>query len=81
MSRCLIAASLRPGLHLREQGLRGGAGELRHHVQHEPVRELLRQCGDGKLLCNREERRRRAVESCGDAEMALFDFIEVFYNR
>ena len=33
----------------------------RHHVQHESSRRLLRQCGDGELLRDREERGGRAV--------------------
>src|SRR3954462_8540022 len=26
-----------------------------HHLQHESPRRLLRQCGDGEFLCDREE--------------------------
>jgi transposase len=42
------APSLRPGLHLCERGLPGGARDAPHHLQHEPARQLLRR--DGKLL-------------------------------
>ena len=53
------ASSLRPGLHLREQGLPVTPGCARHRVQHEPARQLLR--GDGKLLLDGQERARRAL--------------------
>ena len=50
VSRRRPAASLRPGLHVRERGLPGGARRARHHLQHEPSRQLLRQRRDGELL-------------------------------
>jgi transposase InsO family protein len=50
-------------------------------VQHESSRRLLRQCGDGELLRDREERGSGSVSDYGDAKMALFDYIEVFYNQ
>ena len=55
------AASLRPGLHVRERGLPGRPRGARHHLQHEPPRQLLRQRRDGELLLDGEERARRAL--------------------
>ena len=55
------AASLRSGLHVRERGLPGRPRGARHHLQHEPARQLLRQRRDGELLLDREERARRAL--------------------
>ena len=52
------AAPLGPGLHVRERGLPEGAHGPRHHVQHEPPRQLLRQRRDGELLLDGEERAR-----------------------
>ena len=56
-----LAASLRPGLHLRERGLPGPPCGARHRLQHEPARQLLRQCRDGELLLDGQERARRAL--------------------
>ena len=55
------APPLRPGLHLRERGLPEGARGARHHLQHEPPRQLLRQRGDGELVLDAEVRARRAL--------------------
>ena len=53
----------------------------RHDVQHESSGELLRQCGHGELLRDREEEEAERFPSYSDAKMALFDYIEVFYNQ
>ena len=48
-------------------------------MRHEPAWQFLRQSGDGEFLLEREER--CGLDSCGEAKMALFDYVEVFYNQ
>ena len=55
------APSLRPGQHVRERGLPGAPRRARHHLQHEPARQLLRQRGDGELLLDGEDGARRSL--------------------
>ena len=49
------------GGHVCERGLSGPPRLARHRLQHEPARQLLGQCGDGKLLLDREDRARRSL--------------------
>ena len=42
---------------------------------------MLRQRGDGEFLLDGEERAAERFDSCGEAKMELFDYIEVFYNQ
>jgi transposase InsO family protein len=42
---------------------------------------LLRQRRHGELLLERESEVADRFESCGEAKMELFDYIEVFYNQ
>ena len=53
LSRGRAAPSLRPGLHLRQRGLPADARRARHHLLHEPPRQLLRQRGDGERSSRR----------------------------
>ncbi len=56
------------------------AGEPRHHVHHEPAREIC--YGSAvfeSFFATVKSEEREHFESCGDAKMALLDFIEVFY--
>ena len=53
----------------------------RHHLQHEPPRQLLRQRGDGELVLDLKSELGERFDSYGDAKMELFDYIEVFYNQ
>ncbi len=76
-----LAASLRSRVDLCERGLPRRPGRPRHHLQHEPSRQLLRQCGDGKLLSTVKSELADQFASNGDAKMELFDYIEVFYNQ
>ena len=61
LSRSRSAASLRPGLHVRQRGLSTPPRDSRHHLQHEPPRQLLRQRGHGSVLLDGQERARRTV--------------------
>jgi transposase InsO family protein len=45
-----------PGFDLCERGLPARAGEARHHLLDEPQGQLLRQCGNGELVLDAEER-------------------------
>ena len=54
-SRRRVAASLRPGVHVRQRGLPGDPRRARHHVQYESARQLSRQRGDGSLLLVAED--------------------------
>ena len=56
-----VAPPLGPRLHVCQRGLPGDPRRTRHHLQHEPSRRLLRQCGDGKLLLDGQERARRSL--------------------
>jgi transposase InsO family protein len=47
----------------------------------EPPRRLLRQRGHGSILSSVKSETADRFESCGDAKMELFDYIEVFYNQ
>jgi hypothetical protein len=47
-------------------------------VQYESARRLSRQCRDGGVLLDSETELADRFESCGDAKMDLFDYIEVF---
>ena len=46
------------GSHVRQRGLPGGPRGPRHHLQHEPPRQLLRQRRDGSVLLDGQERAR-----------------------
>ena len=76
-----LAASLRPGLHVRQRGLPTDARCARDHLQHEPPRQLLRQRGDGSFFSTVKSETADRFASCGEAKMELFDYIEVFYNQ
>ena len=59
-------------------------GRSRDHLRHEPAGELPGQRADGELLCEPEEgadARRELRHEGGEARAALFEYIEVFYNR
>ena len=58
----------------------GPARRLRHPMQHEPARQLLRQRGDGELVQYAEERAWRTLRSAAHAKEQLLD-IEVFYDQ
>jgi transposase InsO family protein len=49
---------------------------------HEPVGQLLGQCGDGKLLLNPEDRAHgtQTYRTRDQAKADVFDYIERFYN-
>ena len=59
----------------------GAPRRARHGLQHEPARRLLRQRRDGKLLLDVKTELADRFPSYAEAKMALFDYIEVFYNQ
>ena len=76
------AASLRPGLHVRQRGLSHAARAARHHLFSMSRRG---NCYDNAVMeswfstVKSEEGER--FESYAHAKEALFDYIEVFYNQ
>jgi putative transposase len=68
-------------LYVRERGLSAAPRVARHRVQHEPARQLSRQCGDGELFLEREKRDCRPLRQLRRGQDALFDYIELFYNQ
>ena len=82
LSRGRTAPSLGPGQHVRERGLPERPRRARHHLQHEPARQLLRQRRDGELVLDVEDRARRTLrQPRATPSIELFDYIEVFYNQ
>ena len=61
------ASSLRPGQPVRQRGLPRSSAP-RHHVQHEPARQLLRQRRDGELVLDTQDRARRAFRDSSRGE-------------
>ena len=77
-----LAASLRPGLHVRQRGL-PGASSTAHGITCSMSRRG--NCYDNAVMESffstvKSELGER-FESHGDAKMELFDYIEVFYNQ
>ena len=69
------------GLANGQRGLSHPARGPRHHVQHEPPRQLLRQRGHGSWFPTVKSEEADRFESYAQAKEAMFDYIEVFYNQ
>jgi transposase InsO family protein len=55
--------------------------DARHHLQHEPPWQWLRQAVKESVFSTVKSERRDRFDSGGQATMQLVDYIEVFYNR
>jgi hypothetical protein len=54
----------------------------RHYAQHEPHRQVLRQCHGGELLSHPQDQcASQPLVSHAAARLAIFQFIEAWYNR
>jgi hypothetical protein len=64
-------ATQRQGACVRWRRLPAAARHARHHVYHEPSRELLKQRSDGELFSTVKFELGEPLESCGEAKMQV----------
>ncbi len=65
------------------RGLSASAEPIQHGAVDESQRQLLGQCADGELVCEseKEEVHLTRYATRDAARLAIFEYVEVFYNK